>query len=246
MANPDKFRDRYLRFLIYSHVDRFSGQPNEQDIICNCFARYSDLYRQLSTDEYIRTIIDMFTAAAIEKVDYKTMFEEMERWRLKCLDKFGVTSGNERTLYRSDEKTKVRIIQRYFAYRDISILLAETIITRYPLSAEALQIKRDLADFIAVDSKPELSQKTERSRPVRTEYPEEMGSELAAEYLNTTTESLYQLTHKREIPHYKRGHKLVFLLSDLKNWKLSKVLTNDELNTITETRMYLENYKKKK
>ena len=62
-----------------------------------------------------------------------------------------------------------------------------------------------------------------------SEYPEEMNAKEAAEFLNTTVRNLYQWTSKRMIPHFKRGRSLVFKLSQLKNWRLEKVYTTEEL-----------------
>jgi excisionase family DNA binding protein len=52
----------------------------------------------------------------------------------------------------------------------------------------------------------------------------------AAEFLNLAKQTLYGLTSNRGIPFFKKGKKLYFRESDLKNWLLSgRKATRDEI-----------------
>ncbi len=52
-------------------------------------------------------------------------------------------------------------------------------------------------------------------RPVESDITSIQG---AADITNRTVGSLYQLTHKGEIPHFKRGNKLYFSKKALEAW----------------------------
>jgi len=57
----------------------------------------------------------------------------------------------------------------------------------------------------------------------------------ASEFLNIAKQTVYTLTSKREIPHFKRGKKLYFKLSELQNWiDVTKRKTVSELKADTE------------
>jgi excisionase family DNA binding protein len=57
-----------------------------------------------------------------------------------------------------------------------------------------------------------------------------LSSKEAAKFLNIKVETLYEKTSTKSIPHFKRGNRLYFSLTDLKDWiKSNKVLTVDEL-----------------
>ena len=53
----------------------------------------------------------------------------------------------------------------------------------------------------------------------------------AAEYLSMSKSTLYKLTAKKEIPHYKPNRYVFFEKSELDNWiRAAAVKTNDQLN----------------
>jgi excisionase family DNA binding protein len=52
----------------------------------------------------------------------------------------------------------------------------------------------------------------------------------AAQFLKLKTTTLYEKTSRKLIPHFKRGNKLYFYLSELQQWiKKGKVKTNEEI-----------------
>lgn len=63
----------------------------------------------------------------------------------------------------------------------------------------------------------------------------------AAEYLNISKSTLYKMTSKKEIPHYKPNRCVYFERTELDNWvRSAHVLTeeqmNDQVNTYTMSR----------
>ncbi len=54
--------------------------------------------------------------------------------------------------------------------------------------------------------------------------------EQAAQFLKLKITTLYEKTSRKLIPHFKRGNKLYFHLSELQQWiRKGKVKTNDEI-----------------
>jgi len=54
--------------------------------------------------------------------------------------------------------------------------------------------------------------------------------EAASKLLNLASATIYEKTSKRILPHYKKGKKIVFKVSELRQWLESgKVLTNDDI-----------------
>jgi Fe-S cluster assembly ATPase SufC len=96
---------------------------------------------------------------------------------------------------------------------------------------DAIIEKRLKEKLDAVKSNLSSTRELSHGQDHRTQYPEEMNSIEAAEFLHTTVHNLYQWTAKRLIPHFKRGRTLVFKLSDLKNWRMEKVATIEELKS---------------
>lgn len=50
--------------------------------------------------------------------------------------------------------------------------------------------------------------------------PEHFNVEQAAEFIDLAPQTIYGLTSRNEIPHYKRGKKLYFLKAELVSWML--------------------------
>ncbi len=58
-----------------------------------------------------------------------------------------------------------------------------------------------------------------------------MGVNEVAAFLKVSRHTIYRMTHKREIPHYKKGGKLYFKRSEIEAYRDSgKQLTQDEFN----------------
>lgn len=58
----------------------------------------------------------------------------------------------------------------------------------------------------------------------------------AAAYTGYKKPYLYKLVHNRQIPHIKRGQKLMFYPSELNNWMQSgRRVTADDINTQADT-----------
>ena len=56
-----------------------------------------------------------------------------------------------------------------------------------------------------------------------------------AKYLDLKQSTIYALTCRKEIPHYKRGKKLYFKKSEIDKWiETGRVLTNTDLDAIAE------------
>lgn len=58
---------------------------------------------------------------------------------------------------------------------------------------------------------------------------------------------LYQLTQKKQIPHYKNGKYLYFSKSEIEEWLTSnKVYTEDEINSMASLHLYKQKNNKTK
>jgi excisionase family DNA binding protein len=52
----------------------------------------------------------------------------------------------------------------------------------------------------------------------------------AAQFLKLKVNTLYEKTSRKQIPHFKKGNKLYFYLSELEQWvKQGKVKTSEEI-----------------
>lgn len=60
--------------------------------------------------------------------------------------------------------------------------------------------------------------------------PEILDVQQAAQFLKMKTATLYEKTSRKRIPHFKKGNKLYFNLSELQRWiTQGKVKTNQEI-----------------
>lgn len=67
----------------------------------------------------------------------------------------------------------------------------------------------------------ELNRKVQgSSKTTATGLP--MNVQQAADYLDMAKATVYVLTHKREIPHFKRGKRVFFYEEDLEKWLKEK------------------------
>ena len=63
------------------------------------------------------------------------------------------------------------------------------------------------------------------------------GAEAAAKFLPYKRSWIFQLVNMKQIPFHKRGHRLIFLKSELREWLLSnRVKTVDELKAEAKQR----------
>jgi len=84
-------------------------------------------------------------------------------------------------------------------------------------------------DFFLGDPRKGEGKKMENDRILTAEQ--------AAQYLSRKISAIYQLVHRKEIPHYKPSGKcLYFLESELRDWILARrISTNEELDASTST-----------
>jgi len=65
---------------------------------------------------------------------------------------------------------------------------------------------------------------------VKEQLPDILDIKQASEYLKLKINTLYEKTSRRQIPHFKKGNKLYFHLSELQDWiKEGKVKTQAEI-----------------
>jgi excisionase family DNA binding protein len=70
----------------------------------------------------------------------------------------------------------------------------------------------------------------ENNHPSAPKQPEILDIRQAAEYLKLKVTTLYEKTSQRLIPHFKKGKRLYFHLSELQDWvKEGKIKTRQEL-----------------
>ena len=80
---------------------------------------------------------------------------------------------------------------------------------------------------------------------VKEQLPEILDIKQAGEYLKLKIATLYEKTSRKQIPHFKKGNKLYFHLSELQTWiKQGKVKTRDEIESEAVT-FTLNNHLKK-
>ena len=66
---------------------------------------------------------------------------------------------------------------------------------------------------------------------LKEQQPEILDVQQAALFLKMKTATLYEKTSRKQIPHFKKGNKLYFHLSELQKWiKQGKVKTSDEIS----------------
>lgn len=66
---------------------------------------------------------------------------------------------------------------------------------------------------------------------LKEQQPEILDVQQAAQFLKMKTTTLYEKTSRKQIPHFKKGNKLYFHLSELQKWiKQGKVKTADEIS----------------
>ena len=66
---------------------------------------------------------------------------------------------------------------------------------------------------------------------IKEQQPEILDVQQAAQFLKMKTTTLYEKTSRKLIPHFKKGNKLYFNLSELQKWiKQGKVKTSDEIS----------------
>lgn len=86
---------------------------------------------------------------------------------------------------------------------------------------------------------------SEQLGAVKNQLPEILDIQQAAEYLKLKITTLYEKTSRKQIPHFKKGNKLYFYLSELQNWiKQGKVKTREEIESEAVT-YTLNNHLKK-
>ena len=66
---------------------------------------------------------------------------------------------------------------------------------------------------------------------LKEQQPEILDVQQAAQFLKMKTTTLYEKTSRKQIPHFKKGNKLYFHLSELQKWiKQGKVKTCEEIS----------------
>jgi excisionase family DNA binding protein len=244
MNNPEtlNFRARYNRMLAYKCVTLSAQSTDEQESLTDWYYYFRGRFSQYQSHAYTATALEIFAAGQTQKAPVAQVFDQMERWRKRCMNELAETGSIETWADAPDELTgrtdrdKIKLIQRYFGCFDMLLLLAEILLQKYPLSAEAIQIGKVIRETTGVvETEPEA-----KPLPVITDFPEEMNIREAAAFLKSTVDTLYQLTSQRQIPHYKRGRRLIFIQSELKRWRLSKVFTTEEMGTLAANKMFLD------
>ena len=66
---------------------------------------------------------------------------------------------------------------------------------------------------------------------LKEQQPEILDVQQAAKFLKIKTTTLYEKTSQKLIPHFKKGNRLYFHVSDLQKWiKLGRVKTSEEIS----------------
>lgn len=66
----------------------------------------------------------------------------------------------------------------------------------------------------------------------KKQLPEILNVQQAADFLKLKITTLYEKTSRKLIPHFKKGNKLYFHLSELQNWIMQgKVKTHEEIES---------------
>ncbi len=75
--------------------------------------------------------------------------------------------------------------------------------------------------------------------------PEILNVQQAADFLKLKLNTLYEKTSRKQIPHFKKGNRLYFHLSELENWvKQGKVKTHKEIESEALTLTFNNNLRK--
>ncbi len=86
---------------------------------------------------------------------------------------------------------------------------------------------------------------SEQLGAVKNQLPDILNIKEASEFLKLKITTLYEKTSRKQIPHFKKGNKLYFYLSELQNWiKQGKVKTREEIESEAVT-YTLNNHLKK-
>jgi excisionase family DNA binding protein len=243
MNNPEplNFRHRYNRMLAYKSVLLARQAQDEQESITDWYYFFRDSFANYQNNAYTATALKIFIAGQSQNAPVTVVFDQMERWRKRCVSEMEQTGSLDAWVTSpiefsgASDRDKAKLIRRYFGYLDMLILLADTILQKFPLSGEAIQIRKAIGETTGfVETEPEV-----KPEPMITDFPDEMNIKEAAIYLKSTVDTLYQLTSQKQIPHYKRGRRLIFILNELKRWRLSKVFTNDEISTMAANKAFL-------
>nr|MBA3665090.1 helix-turn-helix domain-containing protein [Bacteroidota bacterium] len=73
---------------------------------------------------------------------------------------------------------------------------------------------------------------SEQLGAVKNQLPDILNIKEASEFLKLKITTLYEKTSRKQIPHFKKGNKLYFYLSELQNWiKQGKVKTREEIES---------------
>jgi excisionase family DNA binding protein len=228
--------------LAYKSVLLARQAQDEQESITDWYYFFRDSFANYQTNTYTATALEIFITGQSQNAPVTVVFDQMERWRKRCVSEMEQTGSFDTWITApiefsgATDRDKAKLIRRYFGYLDMLIFLADTILQKYPLSGEAVQIRKAIGETTGfVSTEPEA-----KSAPVITDFPDEMNIKEAAIYLKSTVDTLYQLTSQKQIPHYKRGRRLIFILNELKRWRLSKVFTNDEISTMAANKSFLD------
>jgi excisionase family DNA binding protein len=88
---------------------------------------------------------------------------------------------------------------------------------------------QEFKEFLKDALKETLS---EQLGAVKHQQPEILNIHQAGEYLKLKITTLYEKTSRKQIPHFKKGNKLYFYLSELQNWiRQGKVKMRDEIES---------------
>ncbi len=91
----------------------------------------------------------------------------------------------------------------------------------------------EFKEFLKDALKEVLSGEPGAAKP---QLPEILDVQQAAEFLKLKVTTLYEKTSRKQIPHFKRGNKLYFHLSELLDWiKQGKVKTHEEISCDAKT-----------
>ena len=239
------FRSRYFHYMKNWCSVRAAQAEDEQAELTFWYYHFLEQVQYYQQNTYTATALAVFQEGLRQQVSPVLVFDQMERWRKRCalqLEQSGTLADWQSApdvLVQDSEREKLKFIRRYFGYMDMVVWLADEILSRFPLSAEAVQLRKAIGETMQPIAAPVNTQATTETKQVITVFPEEMNIEEAALFLKSTVDRLYQLTSQRQIPHYKRGRRLIFILSELKRWRLSKVLMNAELDTLAANEMFL-------
>ena len=232
--------------MVYWCITRAAQCSDEQEEITNHYYSFRERLHHYETNSYTSTVLAIFREGQRLNVSPQQVFEQMERWRKRCINQLRDNGSFEDWAIAPDELTgetdraKVKFIRRYFGCLDMLIEIADTLLNRFPVSAEAVQIRKIITETTELPAPEPVPEQDSKITAIVTEFPEEMNIREAALFLKSTVDTLYQMTSHRQIPHYKRGRRLIFIQSELKRWRLSKVFTNTELDTLSATNRYLD------